>query len=210
MIFAQAIPKRSIQLRCDNFVLIFLSVILQTAINVKTRTGVKNLRNGYGMTELTIMSNLSSRNDDESCGKILPGFLSKIIDPETQETLNGGQIGEICFKSEQVMMYYWDDPEVTNKTIDRDGWMHTGDIGYYDEKERLHVVDRLKELIKYKGYQVSPSEIEGLLLSHPAVKDVAVAGKPDEYSGEVPMAFIVKKPGATVTVQDIQEFVKRE
>jgi len=177
---------------------------------MKARIGLKNFRNGYGMTELTIVSNMSSREDDEGSGKIFPGFFSKVIDPETQETLDEGQIGEICFKSEQVMMHYWNDPENTSKTIDQDGWMHTGDIGYYDEKDRLHVVDRLKELIKYKGYQVSPSEIEGLLLSHPAVKDAAVTGKPDEYSGEVPMAFIVKKPGANITAQDIQEFVKRE
>jgi len=175
---------------------------------VKARIGVKNFRSGYGMTELTILSNLGTAED--GCGMLLPGFLSKVIDLKTQETLDVGQIGEICFKGEQVMMYYWNDPKITSETIDWDGWIHTGDVGYYDEKNRLYVVDRLKELIKYKGYQVSPSEIEGILLSHPAVKDVAVAGKPDEYSGEIPIAFIVRKPDTNITAHDIQEFVKRE
>ncbi|XP_011706194.1 PREDICTED: 4-coumarate--CoA ligase 1-like, partial [Wasmannia auropunctata] len=96
-----------------------------------------------------------------------------------------GQVGEICFFGEQVMLGYWDNPEVTRQTIDQDGWLHTGDIGYFDNKERLHVVDRVKDLIKYKGYQVSPSEIETVLLSHSEVKDAAVAAKPDERSGEI-------------------------
>lgn len=177
---------------------------------MKTRTGIKNFRNGYGMTELTVLSNISLNEDDAGSGRVLPGFLSKVINPETQETLDVGQVGEVCFKGDQVMIGYWNDPKATKETIDQDGWLHSGDIAYYDEKDRMHVVGRLKELIKYKGYQVSPSEIEGLLLTHPAVKDAAVAGKPDELTGEVPMAFIVRKPNVTVTAQDIQEFIKRE
>lgn len=185
---------------------------------MKARLGIKVIRNGYGMTELSVVSNLSAREDDEdwekyenpATGRPLPGFLSKIVDIETQETLDVGQTGEICFLGEQVMLGYWNNPEATSQTIDQDGWLHTGDVGYYDEKGRLHVVDRLKELIKYKGYQISPSEIETVLLSHPAVKDAAVAGKPDERGGEVPVAFVVRQPGANVTAQEIQEIVKRE
>lgn len=195
---------------------IIFFLFFQVATAVKDRIGVKFIRNGYGMTELSIISNLSAReNEDDSLeiaptGVCLPGFLSKIVDIETQETLDAGQVGEICFKGEQLMMGYWDNSEATRQTIDSDGWLHTGDVGYLDDKGSLHVVNRIKELIKYKGYQVSPSEIESVLLSHPAVKDVAVIGRPDERSGEIPMAFIVKQPGATITVQDIQDFVKRE
>lgn len=198
---------------CGNFTLIsfFSNFVLQILLQVKDRIGVNYIRNGYGMTELSIVSNMSSRGDDEGgSGGILPGFLSKVVDIETQKLLDVGQVGEVCFKGDQIMMCYWDNPESTRQTVDEDGWIHTGDIGYYDEKGRLHVIDRLKELIKYKGYQVSPSEIEALLLTHPGVKDVAIAGKPDKHNGEVPIAFIVRNPNATVTAQDIQEFIKRE
>lgn len=183
---------------------------------MKARLGVKAVRNGYGMTELSIVSGLSGRDDEDDSfefpgsGILLPGFLSKVVDLETQETLDAGQMGEICYMGEQLMLGYWDNPEATRQTIDQDGWLHTGDIGYFDNKGRLHVVDRVKELIKYKGYQVSPSEIETVLLSHEAVKDAAVAAKPDERNGEVPVAFIVKQPNASLTTQDIQEYVKRK
>lgn len=185
---------------------------------VKARIGIKCIRNGYGMTELSVVSNVSAREDENDAtlyenpivGVPIPGFLSKIIDINTQETLETSEIGEICFKGEQVMMNYWNNPEATKQTIDQDGWLHTGDIGYYDEKGRLHIVDRLKELIKYKAYQVSPSEIETVLLSHPAVKDAAVTAKPDERSGEVPAAFVIKQPGATTTAENLHEFVKQK
>lgn len=179
---------------------------------VKSRLGVKSVRNAYGMTELTVMSHLSDREEDDIINlcRLVPGLYNKIVDIETQETSDVGQIGEICFKGEQVMMGYWNNPEATKQTIDKDGWLHSGDLGYYDQRGALHVVDRLKELIKYKGFQVSPSEIETLLVSHPAVKDAAVCGRPDLRSGELPMAMIVKQPGATVTAEDIMEFVKRE
>ncbi|XP_011687177.1 PREDICTED: 4-coumarate--CoA ligase 1-like [Wasmannia auropunctata] len=187
------------------------------AAAVIARLGVKCVRNGYGMTELSIVSGLSGRDDDDDhlfenpgSGRLVPGFLCKVTDLETQETLEAGQVGEICYLGEQMMLGYWDNPEATRQTIDQDGWLHTGDIGYFDSKERLHVVDRVKELIKYKGYQVSPSEIETVLLSHPAVKDAAVAAKPDERSGEVPVAFVAKQPGATITAQDLQELVKQK
>ncbi|XP_011705732.1 PREDICTED: luciferin 4-monooxygenase-like, partial [Wasmannia auropunctata] len=147
---------------------------------VKARIGIKCIRNIYGMTELSFPSNVSGRDDDDDefenpgCGRLLPGFRSKVLDLESQETLEAGQVGEICFFGEQVMLGYWNNPEATRQAIDQDGWFHTGDIGYFDNKERLHVIDRAKELIKYKGYQVSPSEIETVLLSHPTVKDAAV------------------------------------
>lgn len=189
----------------------------QIAAAVKARIGVKYIRNGYGMTELSGVSGLTSRDDDDDdlfdhpgSGRLMHGFLGKIVDVETQETLEAGKEGEICYMGEQVMMGYWNNPEATRQTIDQDGWLHTGDIGYFDHKERLHVVDRIKELIKYKGYQVSPSEIETILLSHRDIKDAAVTAKPDERSGEVPVAFVVKNIGATITAEEVQEFVKRE
>lgn len=188
------------------------SLHLQIVSMVRSRLGVKCIRNAYGMTEVTVMSCMSDsrRNDIIPLDILLPGIYSKIVDLETQETLDVGQTGEICYKGEQVMLGYWDNPEATKQIIDKDGWVHTGDIGYYDERDALHVVDRVKELIKYKGYQVSPSEIETVILLHPAVKEVAVCSRPDPNSGELPVAMIVKQLGATVTAEDIIQFVKGE
>lgn len=180
-------------------------------LEVKARFGLKDIRNGYGMTELSILASVTDyRADDINAMQIVQGYLSKVVDLDTRETLDVGQIGEICFKGPQVMLGYWNNPETTKRIIDEDGWLYTGDAGYYDEEGKLHIVDRLKELIKYKGYQVSPSEVETVLLMHPAVQEAAVAGKPDERNGELPTALVVKKPGATATVQDITGFVKGE
>ncbi len=91
------------------------------------------------------------------------------------------------------MLGYLNNPEATAETIDSDGWLHTGDLGYYDDKSRFFIVDRVKELIKYNAYQVAPAELEGLLLGHPAVADVAVIPVPDERAGQIPKAYVVKK-----------------
>ncbi len=91
--------------------------------------------------------------------------------------------------------------------IDNEGWLHTGDVGYLDEDGYLYVIDRVKELIKYKGLQVAPAELEAVLLGHPAIADAAVIHSPDEEAGEVPKGCIVLKPGVEVTAEEIQAFV---
>jgi acyl-CoA synthetase (AMP-forming)/AMP-acid ligase II len=96
-------------------------------------------------------------------------------------------------------------PDATSASIDVDGWLHTGDLGYVDADGWLHVVDRLKELIKYKAYQVAPAELESVLLSHPAVADVAVIPSPDEGAGEVPKAFVV--PRHEIAADDLMAYV---
>ena len=103
------------------------------------------------------------------------------------------------------MKGYFNRPEETAGTIDPDGWLHTGDIARVDEDGSLRIVDRVKELIKYKGYQVAPAELEGLLLTHPAIADAAVIGLPDEEAGEVPKAFIV--PSAPLTSEEVSAFI---
>jgi acyl-CoA synthetase (AMP-forming)/AMP-acid ligase II len=105
------------------------------------------------------------------------------------------------------MRGYRDDPEATASTIDKDGWLHSGDLGYYDEDKQFFIVDRLKELIKYKGYQVPPAELEGVLLMHPKIKDAGVIGIPDKNAGELPFAFVVKEEGSGLTEQDVKDFV---
>ena len=107
----------------------------------------------------------------------------------------------------QVMQGYLNNPQATADTIDADGWLHTGDIGYVDADGHVYVTDRLKELIKYKGFQVPPAELEALLLTHPAIADAAVIGRPDEEAGEIPVAFVVLKAGQEASVEEIKEFV---
>jgi acyl-CoA synthetase (AMP-forming)/AMP-acid ligase II len=115
------------------------------------------------------------------------------------------QSGELLIRGPQVMKGYLNDPDATARTIDRDGWLHTGDVARVDEHGSVRIVDRVKELIKYKGFQVAPAELEGLLLTHPAIADAAVIGLPDEEAGEVPKAFVV--PSGTLTPEEVTAFV---
>jgi 4-coumarate--CoA ligase len=108
------------------------------------------------------------------------------------------------------MKGYLNNEAATRNTIDDDGWLHTGDIGHIDADGHLFIVDRLKELIKYKGFQVPPAELEALLLTHPQIVDAAVIGVPDEESGEIPAAYVVLKPGQEATTDDIQRFVAEQ
>src|SRR3982750_4498667 len=106
------------------------------------------------------------------------------------------------------MAGYLGNDKATAETIDDDGWLRTGDMARVDSSGCVYIVDRVKELIKYKGFQVPPAELEALLVTHPAVADVAVIGVPDDEAGELPKAFIVRKPDATVTAEELQDFVK--
>lgn len=125
----------------------------------------------------------------------------------SDETLGPYCEGELCFKGNMIMKGYCGDRTSTSATIDKDGWLHTGDIGYYDDEGFFYIVDRLKELIKYKAFQVPPAELEAILLTHPKIKDAAVIGLPDESAGELPIAFVVKQPNAKVSADEIIKFV---
>ena len=118
-----------------------------------------------------------------------------------------GESGELMIRGPQVMQGYYNDPDATSEMLTPDGWLHTGDIVRMDEDGYVWVLDRKKELIKYKGFQVPPAELEGLLLEHPSVADAAVIGKANEESGEIPKAFIVRKDGQEVSADEIMEFV---
>ncbi|CAN6450173.1 unnamed protein product [Victoria cruziana] len=145
-----------------------------------------------------------------SCGTVVRNAELKLVDPDTGASLPRNQAGEICIRGNQIMKGYLNDPEATGRTIDKDGWLHTGDIGYVDEDEELFIVDRLKELIKYKGFQVAPAELEAMLLTHPAVADAAVVPMKDESAGEIPVAFVTKSKGSDVTEDDIKKFIAQQ
>jgi len=131
----------------------------------------------------------------------------KVVCPESGNALGANEKGEIWIKGPQVIKGYYKNEEGTKATITDDGWLKTGDIGYYTEDKYFYVVDRLKELIKVKGIQVSPSEIEATLRTHPSIADVAVVGIPHPELGEAPRAFVVKKSEGATEVE-IVAFLK--
>jgi acyl-CoA synthetase (AMP-forming)/AMP-acid ligase II len=165
---------------------------------VEKRLNIK-IRQGYGMTEASPATHYTVAGTERAgtVGKLMPSIEMRIIDPETGKDQPTGQPGEVWVRGPNVMKGYLNNPEATAKTVDEDGWLHTGDIGIQDHDGYLTVIDRLKELIKVKGFQVAPAELESLLLKHPRIADVAVIPVPDEHCGEVPKAIIVKRDALT-------------
>jgi acyl-CoA synthetase (AMP-forming)/AMP-acid ligase II len=153
-----------------------------------------NVIQGYGLTETSPVTHTirpDGKNKAGSIGQVLPATEARLVDPESGEDVSVGERGEMWIRGPQVMRGYLNNEEATAATIDSDGWLHTGDIAVVDEDGYFEIVDRLKELIKYKGYQVAPAELEALIQTHPHVADVAVIGVPDEECGELPKAFVV-------------------
>ncbi|GFP90040.1 4-coumarate--coa ligase 1 [Phtheirospermum japonicum] len=188
---------------------------LEDAVRLKFPNA--KLGQGYGMTEagpVLAMCLAFAKEPFEiksgACGTVVRNAEMKIVDTETGASLGRNQAGEICIRGDQIMKGYLKDPDSTERTIDKDGWLHTGDIGFIDGDEELFIVDRLKEIIKYKGFQVAPAEIEALLLNHPNISDAAVVPLMDEQAGEVPVAFVVKSNGSTISEDEIKQFVSKQ
>ena len=173
---------------------------------VEKRLNVK-IRQGYGMTEASPATHYTVAGSERAgaVGLLMPSMECRIIDPETGTDVVEGQPGEVWVRGPNVMKGYLNNPEATARTVDADGWLHTGDIGFMDRDGYLTVVDRLKELIKVKGFQVAPAELESLLLKHPKIADVAVIPVADEDSGEVPKAIVV--PKSPMTADEVIEFL---
>ncbi|MCG7593878.1 4-coumarate--CoA ligase family protein [Mycobacterium sp. PSTR-4-N] len=177
---------------------------------------------GYGMSELSPVSHITpfdaGKHDMHvdaplsSVGWTVSNAVSKIVDPETGDDINPPEeglsaTGELWFKGPNVMAGYLNNDDATRSTIDDEGWLHTGDLAQVDAHGCVYIVDRLKELIKYKGYQVPPAELEAVLLGHPGIADAAVIGVPDDEGEEVPKAYVVKQPDAELTEDEVIEFV---
>jgi acyl-CoA synthetase (AMP-forming)/AMP-acid ligase II len=164
---------------------------------------------GYGLTEtspvLTAHPPEEARIRHGSAGQLVPNTEAKVVDPATGEALGRDQDGELCFRGPQVMRAYLNRPQETAQLLDPDGWLHSGDIGHVDHDGYFYVVDRVKELIKYKGLQVAPAELEAVLVSHPAIADAAVVRVPDEEAGEIPKAFVVAT--ADLTADQVMDYV---
>jgi acyl-CoA synthetase (AMP-forming)/AMP-acid ligase II len=179
---------------------------LQRAVAERIGCGVVQ---GYGMTESSPVTHVvpddQAGEGEGSIGFPVPNTECRVVDVLTQEDVPPGEVGELWVRGPQVMKGYLNDPDATAHTVDGDGWLHTGDIGRVDEDGRFWIVDRLKELIKYKGYQVAPAELEAVLLTHPGISDAAVIGVPDEEAGEVPKAFVVAT--GAVSAEDVTAYV---
>jgi len=167
---------------------------------------------GYGMTEMSPVSHATPPGGSRSgtIGVVAPNTECRVVDAETGQDVAKGSPGELWVRGPQVMLGYLNNDAATAATIDVDGWLHTGDIAELDLDGHYRIVDRLKELIKVKAFQVAPAELEALIVTHPAVADVAVIGRPDVESGEVPIAFVVLKDGNDAddsTETSIKEFL---
>ncbi|KAJ0047985.1 hypothetical protein Pint_15658 [Pistacia integerrima] len=171
-------------------------------------------REGYGLTE-TGGVGAGMRGPDEanrlgSVGRLYEFLEAKIVDPATGEALPPGQKGELWLRGITIMKGYIGDDKATAEAFSPDGWLKTGDLCYFDSDGFLFIVDRLKELIKYKAYQVPPAELEHLLQSNPEIADAAVIPYPDEEAGQIPMAFVVRRPGSNITAAQVMDFIAKQ
>ncbi|XP_035714621.1 4-coumarate--CoA ligase 1 [Folsomia candida] len=168
---------------------------------------------GYGMTEATCFTHISRERWKNtklgSIGCVIPGTKCKVVDIDTGEALPQGKAGELWIKGPQLMKGYYKNETATRDTITPDGWLKTGDVAKYDEDLCFYIVDRIKELIKVKGLQVSPSELEDLLRTHPDIADVAVVGVNHERFGEAPRAYVVKK-NDSLTATKVHDFLDKK
>jgi len=213
----------------DSFDLSSLNVVMSGAAPldadlgyaVAQRLGCRVVQ-GYGMSELSPVSHITPFDGGQrnmgmiaplsSVGWTVSNGASKLIDPETGDEIGPpaeglSATGELWFKGPNVMAGYLGNEQATAETIDDDGWLHTGDLAQVDACGCVYIVDRLKELIKYKGYQVPPAELEAVLLSHSGIADAAVIGVKDADGEEVPKAFVVKQSDAELTEDEVIAFV---
>ncbi|KAK2413641.1 4-coumarate--CoA ligase [Trifolium repens] len=167
---------------------------------------------GYGLTESSAgvirVVGPEEASRAGTTGRLASGVVAKIVNPNTGEAMSPGEEGELWVRGPPIMKGYVGDPVATSDTI-VDGWLRTGDICYFDNEGFVYVVDRMKELIKYKGYQVPPAELEQLLQSHPEIKDAAVIPYPDEDAGQVPLAFVIRQPQSSMGEAEIIDFVAK-
>ncbi|KAK7603657.1 hypothetical protein V9T40_003656 [Parthenolecanium corni] len=175
---------------------------------IRKKLKLRTLSQAYGMTECTLACTLRHKRTGKmgSSGSALSGVQMKIVDPISNKMLPPNQSGEICIRGLGVTKGYYRNEKATADTFDQEGWLHSGDIGYYDEDGDIFIVDRLKELIKYNAYQISPAELESILMKHEKVNDAAVIGVPNDIVGEIPTAFVVKKPGSTISEKELVDY----
>ncbi len=177
----------------------------ETERAVGERLGARSVQ-GYGMTEMSPISHMTVGGNVRhgSSGQAVPSTECRIVDPDTLRDLPPGEEGELWVRGPQVMKGYLNNPDATAETLTQDGWLRTGDLAVIDADGFMFIRDRLKELIKFKGFQVAPAEVEAALIAHPGVVDAAVIGRPDPEAGEIPLAYVVRAPGVEVSEADLR------
>ncbi len=201
-------PLEKYNLRTLRFVNIGGSALIpEVGEEFESRTGVR-VTQAYGLTETspTTHANPLEKVKRESIGLPIADTFTRIVDPETGKDVKPGEPGELWIKGPQVMKGYYKNPEATAETL-VDGWLRTGDVARVDSDGYTYIVDRVKELIKYKSYQVSPTELESILMSLDSVKDCAVVGKKDPDAGEIPVAFVVPAEGVDIDAGELARSV---
>jgi acyl-CoA synthetase (AMP-forming)/AMP-acid ligase II len=196
-----------------------LALAVEQRLRKGADTGV-TVAQGYGMTELSPVSHTTPDEGNEppghesdtvpkgSVGYAIPNTECRLVDPSTGKDAAERERGELWIRGPQVMKGYLNNDAATRETVDPDGWLHTGDVAVVDDQGVYTVVDRVKELIKYKGYQVAPAELEAVLLGHPDIADVAVIGVPEKETGEeLPKAFVVRAPGSELTEEAVMAYM---
>ncbi|KAF0690881.1 hypothetical protein As57867_017712, partial [Aphanomyces stellatus] len=175
---------------------------------VQARLGIKT-KQAYGMTELSPLVHYTRDGHERpaASGHLVPNTELRVVCPTTGADLGPHQIGELWYRGPQVMLGYLNNDDATRATITSCGFLKTGDLGYVDDDGNLFVVDRLKELIKYKGYQVAPAELEDVIMKHPKVLDVACIRGYTGNGDEVPKACVVAKPNSDLSAEELMEFV---
>jgi acyl-CoA synthetase (AMP-forming)/AMP-acid ligase II len=182
-------------------------VPVELVIQMRDQLAFDTVVTGYGLTETTGIVAMCRHDDDpeiiaHTSGRPIPGVEMRIVDTDGNEVPTG-EPGEIVTRGYQVMIGYFDDPEATAETIDTDGWLHTGDVGHVDAQGNVTITDRIKDMFIVGGFNAYPAEIEGLMLEHPDVAQVAIVGVPDARMGEVGMAFVVPTLGHTVDPEEV-------
>ncbi|KAL6216329.1 hypothetical protein ACLB2K_009552 [Fragaria x ananassa] len=173
-----------------------------------------SISQGYGLTETTGVGASTDTLEESrrygTAGMLSPSMEAKIVDPDSGEALTVNKTGELWLKGPTIMKGYFCNDDATASTLDSEGWLRTGDLCYIDDDGFIFVVDRLKELIKYKAFQVPPAELEALLLTHPQIADAAVIPFPDEKVGQFPMAYVVRKAGSNLSETAVMDFIAKQ
>jgi fatty-acyl-CoA synthase len=182
---------------------------------VSSEMGIDEMGIAFGMTETSPVTTQVRRDDtlEKRCatvGQVMPHVEIKIVDPETGRTVARGETGEFLARGYPVMSGYWNDPERTAEAIDAGRWMHTGDLATMDDQGYVRVVGRIKDMVIRGGENIYPREIEEFLYTHPAIADVQVIGVPDERYGEELMAWIIPRPDATLTTEEVRDFCREK
>ncbi|CAJ1931002.1 unnamed protein product [Sphenostylis stenocarpa] len=169
---------------------------------------------GYGMTESTAVGsrgfNTGKFRNYSSIGLLAPNMEAKVVDWNTGAFLPPGSSGDLWLRGPSIMKGYLNNEEATMSTIDKEGWLHTGDVVYFDHDGYMYISHRLKDIIKYKGFQIAPADLEAVLVLHPEIVDVAVAGAMDEETGEMPVAFVVRKVGSVLSPKNVMDYVAEQ